>query len=226
MNKIKLLLLLFVAMQLKASCQIDDGKKDLMLIRNIELPFEVNLFADFESINQYGVADYNQFVELGKGYTDAKGKFHKATGNYATEAIVRIHERYNNGKYEKYQLTDSVKIGFVGQVKLSDDYICILVKIEDIPNEYQKTYYYKLLSFNASGNHLSTIKVFELIDDASTKDWMEETPHPNVTSKFIQDGTIQIKWDEGYNEYYIQYVKLNTEGMFVVDKLEEKEKKD
>ncbi|WP_066633303.1 hypothetical protein [Labilibacter marinus] len=214
MNKFKLLLLSFICIQISAFCQIHD-------IKNIELPLEINVFSDLASTNNYTLKEYNQTVNIGKGYIDSKGKFHKATGIYSTKEVVRMHEKLINGKYEHYHSTDSVKVGFIGQVKLSNCYDCILVKIEDIPNEYQKSYFYKLLSFNKNKEHLSTIKVFELIDDASTKDWMEEKPLPNVTSKIMQDGSIIIKWDEGYNEYYIQHVKLNAEGMFIVERLEE-----
>ena len=222
MNKIKLIILLFVIVQIKASCQINGNENKLISIKDIELPIEINLFSDFESIKKYGVEDYNNFVEIGKGYIDTEGNFHKATGNYSTNPVVRTHEKYSNGNYEKYQLTDSIKVGFIGQVRLSNSYNCLLVKIEDIPNEYQKVYYYKILSYNNKGDHLSTIKVFELVDDASTKDWIIEKSQLNITSKLMRDGSIKIKWDEGYNEYYLQYVKLNKEGMFVVEKLEEK----
>lgn len=217
MNKFKLLLIFFLVIQFKALCQTHD-------IENIELPFEINLFSDFESTNKYGVKDYNQIVDVSKGYTDSKGEFHKATGKYPTESVVRTHEKFIDGKYEKYQLADSVKISFIGKVSLSNCYVCVLIKIEDTPNEYQKSYYYKVLSFNKNGEHLSTIKVFELIDDASTKDWMDEKSPPSVTSKFMNDGSILIKWDEGYNEYYIQRIMINVEGMFIVEKLKEIEK--
>ncbi len=217
MNNFKLLLLFFMGVQLRAFCQIYD-------IKTIELPLEINMFSDFESINKYNIKDYNQIVDIDKGYIDSKGKYRKATGKYPTKEIIRIYERYNNGKYEHYKLTDSVKVNFIGQVKLNDNYDCILVKIIDIPNDYQKSYYYKVLSFNKKMEHLSTITVFELIDDASTKDWMEEKSPPNATSKIKQDGSILIKWDEGYNEYYIQHVRLNAEGVFIVERLDEVEK--
>ncbi len=191
--------------------------------KNIEKPLEIQSFSAFKNDSCNQVKLYNKLVNIGVGYINHKNELKKATAIYSTTPITRTHERrINNGEYEHYVVKDSVVVCFVGYFEISNQYKCLLIKIQEVPDEYQKGYFYKLLSFDSIGNHLSTIKVFELINDAVTKDWISPKPTPNVTSVIKTDGSIEITWDEGYNEIYIQHVKLNNEGVFYVEKLEEK----
>ena len=203
--------------------QVQNYSELLSELNDIELPLNLDTFLSFNKKNTNEVKLYNNVTKQGIGYIGHNGKFHKATSVYETGAITITYEKFENGKYEKYQANDSVSIQFIGLLKLSDKYTSMLVKIE-VPNEHRKAYYYQLLSYDSNGEHLSTIVVFELVDDAATKVWLKEKPSPNVTSIIKKDGSVEIKWDEGYNEIYIQHVKLNDKGVFYVDKLDEKER--
>jgi hypothetical protein len=223
MKKLQLTIIFFIIIQLKTSSQVQNYNELIKKLKIIELPFNINSFSDFILNKNNEVNLYNSITKKDIGYLDLNGKFHKATETYSNRSKIRIHERYVNGKYETYEAKDSSIVQFVGLVKLSKAYTCILVKIEAVPNDFQKAYYYKILSFDSQGKHLSTMLVYELIDDASIKDWIQEKPTPNVTSMFKNNGLIEIKWDEG-NEMYIQYVELKDEGVFHVKKMEEKQR--
>lgn len=189
--------------------------------QNIETPAEIQTFTKFNCDTCNQVKLYNKLVDISAGYINHKKEFKKATAIYSTVPITRTHERKINGKYEHYKVKDSVFVCFVANMQINNEFICMLVKIQEVPDKHQKGYFYKLLSFDSNGKHLSTIMVYERIDDSVTKDWLPKPP-PNVTSTIKNDGAIEIKWDEGYNEIYIQHVKLNGNGVFYVEKLEEK----
>lgn len=197
--------------------------QDLELLLNerylIELPLVITKFDSFTPIKEIGVSFYNQITEKSAGYIDSKGKYRKATGEYNTEAIVRIHERFVDGKYEKYSKSDSVRIDFIGLINISSQFYCMLVRIEDVPNEFQKSYFYKLLSFNKEGKHLSTVILLEMWDDGSIKDWLTEKSVPTLTCKIKSDSTMLVHWNEGFEDYYTQYISINEDGVFYVEKL-------
>lgn len=223
MKKIQLIIIFLILLPLNIISQNDDFKQIVGNLRYIELPFKIESFNKFRtsSSNQFEI--FNSLTKEGKGYLNHNSEYKKATKKYPDKFKKRMHERMNNGNYEKYEAKDSIRINFVGLLKISKNYKCILVKIQDIPNNFQKAYYYKILSYNKTGDHVSTIKVFELIDDASTKDWLKEKPTPNAVSTFNSNGSIEVVWDEGYDNEYIQHIKLNNNGVFYVKELEKLE---
>ena len=92
-----------------------------------------------------------------------------------------------------------------------------MVKIK-VPTNFRSKFYYQILCFDSISNHLSTIKIFELIDETITKDWIQEKPGPNAISIIKKSGEIIVTWDEG-NDVCEQFVELNDHGIFVETKL-------
>lgn len=222
MRKLGLMIIILLVINLITMCQTSGFNELIDDLENVKLPLKIDSFSNFAFNKSNQVELYNFITQQGIGYINHKKEYKKATRNYEDIVKTRTHEKHINGQYLEQQVKDSTKIGFIGLIKLSDKFTCILVKIEHVPNEFQTAYYYELLSYNGEGDHISTITIFELINDAITKDWIEEKPSPNVTSIIKNNGSIEIKWDEGYNEIYIQHVRLNNKGVFYVEKLEEK----
>ncbi len=193
-------------------------------LKNLDLPFSIEKFNDFEEESvSNSLLIYNNLTIQGKGYIDHKGKIKKATNYYEYSFLEREHEKLIDKEYITYSKIDSVKVSFIGKINFNVDYIIILVKVKEVPDDFQEAYRYKLLSFSKDGDHISSIDVFEQIDDTSTKDWLQEKPSPNITTEFYSNSTFNVIWDEGYDEIFIQEVYINDNGFFTVKKLTKKE---
>lgn len=227
-KKMKKSLILIPFLLIYSACLFSQNKSLDSLRENLDyipLPFKIQDFNDFKvASDQRNISLFNKITMPEVGYLNHKSEMKKATGSFEKYFLERKHEKMVDKEKTKYIKQDSIKISFIGLLDLNPKYTIILTKIKDVPNNMQSAFRYKLLSFAKSGEHLSTIDVFELIDDTATKEWLKGEPLPFITSEFLDNGKLKIRWDEGYDQVFIQDVRLNTNGIFEVENLIEIER--